>query len=211
MSTGPQMMSIGIVLLVIFYVFAVMFTQLFGSCYDDGCYASEDWITDEFGETISGDKGINYFGRMDYTLFTLFMLMTLDDWSNIIRQTQTEFVWAVWPILAFILISSFVMLNLVIAVLCEALSALQDEEEESSGEDRGQAQKHAMYVTAYKNNFHDFETKSTFSADDELLNDLVLKNDIDRLTAEVARLNQVVQALVELQVNYDSIESKMNP
>ena len=126
--------------------------------------------------------------------------MTLDDWSNIIRQTQKDFIWAVWPILVFILVSSFVMLNLVIAVLCEALSALKDEEEESSDEDNGPP-KHrtSMYGTVTR---RDSGTKTTISlSEDEVFNDLLLKNDIDRLTAEVARLNQVVQALVELQVN----------
>ena len=58
--------------------------------------------------------------------------MTMDDWYTIIKETQTEFPWAWFPIILFMLISGLVMLNLVIAVLCEALSELSENEEEAN-------------------------------------------------------------------------------
>ena len=60
-----------------------MFTQLFGDCYEKGCYA----------EGEDGDLGVNYFGRLDYTMFTLFMLMSMENWSDIILMTGTRYSW----------------------------------------------------------------------------------------------------------------------
>jgi len=118
-STSEQMLAILFVLGILFYIFAVMFTQLFGDCYEEGCYAEDE-----------NSLGINYFGRLDYTMFTLFMLMSMENWSDIIRMTDSRYPWSWIPLLTFMVVSAFVMLNLVIAVLCEALSALKDDDEE---------------------------------------------------------------------------------
>ena len=64
----PRMGAIGLLLLLISYIFAVMLTQLFKDLSLDG-------FTD-----------FDYFGRLDKTFFTLFQLMTLDGWSSIARQ-----------------------------------------------------------------------------------------------------------------------------
>eukprot|EP00814_Leptocylindrus_danicus_P017503 CAMPEP_0116016126 /NCGR_PEP_ID=MMETSP0321-20121206/7275_1 /TAXON_ID=163516 /ORGANISM="Leptocylindrus danicus var. danicus, Strain B650" /LENGTH=171 /DNA_ID=CAMNT_0003486085 /DNA_START=337 /DNA_END=852 /DNA_ORIENTATION=- len=63
---------------------------------------------------------------------TLFILMNLEDWANLTRQTQSLHSWAWFPIIVFILVSSFIMLNLIIAVLCEALSQIKDEKEQAA-------------------------------------------------------------------------------
>ena len=118
-STSEQMLAILFVLGILFYIFAVMFTQLFGDCYEEGCYAEDE-----------NSLGINYFGRLDYTMFTLFMLMSMENWSDIIRMTDSRYPWSWIPLLTFMVVSAFVMLNLVIAVLCEALSALKDDDDE---------------------------------------------------------------------------------
>ena len=58
-SIVPAIMSIFTLLLLIFYIFAVMYTQLFKYYYAEG-YTDQD-----------------YFGRLDYTLFTLFQFLCL--------------------------------------------------------------------------------------------------------------------------------------
>lgn len=58
-SIVPAITAIFTLLLLIFYIFAVMFTSLFKDLYVDG-YTS-----------------IDYFGRIDYTLFTLFQILCL--------------------------------------------------------------------------------------------------------------------------------------
>lgn len=50
--------------------------------------------------------------------------MTYDDFYSIIAMTEYSYTWASYPLVVFMLISGLVMLNLVIAVLCEALNAL---------------------------------------------------------------------------------------
>ena len=58
-SIVPAIMSIFTLLLLIFYIFAVMYTQLFKYYYAEG-YTDQD-----------------YFGRLDYTFFTLFQFLCL--------------------------------------------------------------------------------------------------------------------------------------
>ena len=111
-STGEKMFSIVVVLASIFYIFAVMFTSMFGDCYEEGCYEEDN---------------VDYFGRLDYSLFTLFSLMTMEGWIDVVRFTSKKYDWCWFPIIIFIMISAFVLLNLVVAVLCEALATLNAE------------------------------------------------------------------------------------
>lgn len=112
-STGDQMVSIFFVLSLFYYIFAVMFTQLFGDCDEYECFGDD----------------INYFGSLHQTIMTLFILMNMEDWANLTRQTQKRHSWAWFPVIVFIMVSSFIMLNLIIAVLCEALSKIKEEKD----------------------------------------------------------------------------------
>jgi hypothetical protein len=122
------MAAIGLMLFLIFYIFAVMFTQLFKDLYAEG-------YTD-----------FDYFSRMDGTFFTLFQIMTLDNWADIARQVIKVYKWAWLPFTAFVIISGFIVVNLIIAVICDAISALHKDdkaklhgnfEEEEEGSDLG--------------------------------------------------------------------------
>jgi hypothetical protein len=106
----PRMFAIGLLLFLVSYIFAVMFTQLFKDLYERG-------LTDE-----------DYFGRMDDTFFTLFQIMTLDNWASIARQVMAVHVWAWLPFVVFVIVTGFVVVNLIIAVICDAISALHDDE-----------------------------------------------------------------------------------
>ena len=90
-----------------------MFTQLFKSLYKEG--ALDD----------------DYFSRLDKTFFTLFQLMTLDSWSAITKQVMQVYSWAWIPFVSFVLISSFIVINLVIAVICDAVGETQKTEIDS--------------------------------------------------------------------------------
>lgn len=106
----PRMCAIGILLFLVSYIFAVMFTQLFKDLYEEG-YTSEP-----------------YFTRMDHTFFTLFQIMTLDSWADIAREVMAIHQWAWLPFIAFVIITGFIVVNLIIAVICDAISALNDDE-----------------------------------------------------------------------------------
>ena len=103
----PRILAIGLLLFLVSYIFAVMFTQLFKDLY----HISED-----------------YFGRIDDTFFTLFQIMTLDAWSDIAREVMVVYKWAWLPFVVFVIVTGFVVVNLIIAVICDAISALHDDE-----------------------------------------------------------------------------------
>ena len=103
----PKMAAIGLLLALIFYIFAVMMTQMFKNLYEDGLTAED------------------YFSNLPITFFTLFQMMTLDNWADIARQVVAVYFWAWIPIFFFVTISGFVVVNLIIAVICDAVSSLE--------------------------------------------------------------------------------------
>ena len=102
----PRMAAISLLLFLIFYIFAVMFTQLFKDLYHDG------------------ETSADYFSRLDSSFFTLFQIMTLDAWAAIAREVMVVFSWAWLPFISFVIISGFIVVNLIIAVICDAIAAL---------------------------------------------------------------------------------------
>lgn len=94
----PGMGSILLLLMLIFYVFSVMGSKLFG-----------------------GSKP-ELFGDLGRTAYTLFQVMTFDDWSaGIVKPLleQHPFAWMFFVV--FMLLSSFMALNLFIGVVVSAL------------------------------------------------------------------------------------------
>ncbi len=107
LSAIPGLSSIILVLLLIFYVFAVIATNLFASQYPE------------------------WFGSIGDSMYTLFQIMTLESWSMGIVRPMMEthpYAWAFF--IPFILIATFTMLNLFIAIIVNAMQ-LQAEEENS--------------------------------------------------------------------------------
>lgn len=99
------MLSIAMVLVLLYYVAAVMATKLFGEAFPD------------------------WFGSLGSSLYTLFQIMTLESWSmGIARPVMAEFPYAWAFFVPFILIATFTMLNLFIAVIVNAVQSMHDEE-----------------------------------------------------------------------------------
>ena len=98
----PGMGSIVLLMLLMFYVFAVM------------------------GAKLYGDSMPEQFGTIGASLFTLFQLMTLDDWANIVKPAMEESAWALLYFLPFILIATFVVLNLFIGVIVESIQSMRE-------------------------------------------------------------------------------------
>jgi predicted house-cleaning noncanonical NTP pyrophosphatase (MazG superfamily) len=108
----PRMAAISVLLVLITYIFGVMFTILFGDLY------------------FSGVTESNYFGTLELSIFTLFQFMTLDNWADVVRDIMTVYKWAWIPILIYVIVTAFIVVNLIIAVICDAIAALHEEEEE---------------------------------------------------------------------------------
>jgi voltage-gated sodium channel len=93
----PGLASIGCLLAVFFYVFAVMATKLYGAQFPQ------------------------WFGTLWGSMFSLFQIMTLEGWAEIAREIM-EWQPAAWVFfLAFILLGTFTVLNLFIAVIVNAM------------------------------------------------------------------------------------------
>ena len=108
-SVMPRMNAIGLLLGLIFYIFGVMMTQLFQDLYSDGKTAED------------------YFSNLGLTMFTLFQMMTLDDWAGIARQVVAVYFWAWVPFFVFVVVSGFIVVNLIIAVICDAVASLNED------------------------------------------------------------------------------------
>lgn len=104
----PKMNALLFITCVLLVVFGVMTTIMFKDSYEEG-------ITK-----------IDYFGRLDLTLFTLFQMMTFDNWHEPVREVMTVYPLA-WTIFIFwVFISGFVIMNLIVAIVCESLIQLND-------------------------------------------------------------------------------------
>ncbi|KAL7490927.1 hypothetical protein ACHAWT_000582 [Skeletonema menzelii] len=106
LSVIPKMTAIFLLLMLIFFIFGVMFTTLFKGMYPDG-EVTEPW-----------------FESLFLSLFTLFQMMTLDSWTTVLKQIQEEYLMAWIPFVIFIILTGFVVVNLIIAVICDAVHML---------------------------------------------------------------------------------------
>ncbi|WP_020574825.1 ion transporter [Actinopolymorpha alba] len=104
LAAMPGMASTGALLGLVIYVAGVIATKLFGP------------ISPEF------------FGNLGTTLFTLFQVMTGEAWPDIARELMAEAPMAWIFFVIYILISSFAVLNLFIAVVVNAMEAEVAEE-----------------------------------------------------------------------------------
>ncbi len=99
-SALPGMGSITILLLLVFYIFSVMATNLFAASNPE------------------------QFGSLGASAYTLFQVMTFDDWSGgVVKPLMERHPYAILFFLVFILLSTFVALNLFIGVVVTAIDA----------------------------------------------------------------------------------------
>ncbi|MCP3800045.1 ion transporter [Allokutzneria sp. A3M-2-11 16] len=107
----PGMASIAALLALVIYVGGVMATKLYGEVSPE------------------------YFGDLGRSLFTLFQVMTGEAWSDVARPIMDKEPWAWLFFVGFILITSFTVLNLFIAVGVSAMehqvAAEREQQEET--------------------------------------------------------------------------------
>jgi len=95
--------TIGTILLLVFYVGAVMSTKLFGQTFPD------------------------WFGTIGSSFYTLFQIMTLESWSmGIVRPVMEVYPYAWLFFVPFILVTTFATLNLLIGVIVNSMQTLHD-------------------------------------------------------------------------------------
>lgn len=96
--------AIGTILVLLFYVAAVMATKLFGSSFPE------------------------WFGSIGSSLYTLFQIMTLESWSmGIVRPVMETYPYAWLFFVPFILVTTFATLNLLIGVIVNSMQSLHSD------------------------------------------------------------------------------------
>ena len=68
-----------------------------------------------------GVTEVDYFGRLDLTFLTLFQVMTMDSWTGMVRQVMEVNPWAWIGFCMWVVVSAFFFVNMIVAVICEAL------------------------------------------------------------------------------------------
>ena len=100
----PGMASILAVLVLVFYIGAVMATKLYGAAFPD------------------------WFGSVGASMYSLFQIMTLESWSmGIVRPVMEVHPGAWLFFVPFIVVTSFTVLNLFIALIVNSMQSLQAE------------------------------------------------------------------------------------
>ena len=109
LSAIPGLGSIIALVALLFYVSGVIATKLFGDTFPE------------------------WFGSLPASLFSLFQIMTLESWSmGIVRPVMETHAFAWLFFVPFILVTTFVMLNLFIAVIVNAMHLEHEAETEEA-------------------------------------------------------------------------------
>ncbi|MEW8044161.1 MAG: ion transporter [gamma proteobacterium symbiont of Phacoides pectinatus] len=101
----PGVGSVGGLLLIVFYIGAVISTTLYGEAFPE------------------------WFGSLGASMYTLFQIMTLESWSmGIVRPVMELFPYSWLFFVPFITVTSFTVLNLFIGIIVDAMATVKEEE-----------------------------------------------------------------------------------
>jgi voltage-gated sodium channel len=99
----PGLGSTAILLMLIFYVGGVMTTVLFKSAFPE------------------------FFGDLGSSIYSLFQIMTLESWSmGIVRPVMVEYPYAWMFFVPFVIITSILVLNLVVAIVVDSMQSAKE-------------------------------------------------------------------------------------
>jgi len=105
----PGIVSTAGLLSIIYYIFAIIATNLYGEAFPE------------------------WFGTLGKSMYTLFQVMTLESWSmGIARPVMEVFPYAWLFFLPFILIATFTMLNLFVAIIVDTMQTIHAKEREKT-------------------------------------------------------------------------------
>ncbi len=101
----PSILWTGLLMILIYYIFALIGVNLFGEAFPD------------------------WFGTVGKAMYTLFQVMTLESWSMGISRPVMEVYSAAWLyFVPFVLISSFIVMNVVVGIVVNSISEVTAED-----------------------------------------------------------------------------------
>ena len=102
----PGVGSVGALLVIFFYIGAVISTTLFGQAFPD------------------------WFGNLGRSMYTLFQIMTLESWSmGIVRPVMDMYPYAWIFFIPFITVTTFTVLNLFIGIIVDAIATVKEQDD----------------------------------------------------------------------------------
>ena len=103
-------------LIVIYYIYAIIGVTQFGTAFPE------------------------WFGNIPKAMYTLFQVMTLESWSmGISRPVMAEFSFAWLYFVSFVLVTAFVMMNVVVGIVVSAISEVTEANKKEEHEENGTA------------------------------------------------------------------------
>jgi len=112
----PGMLSVGAIILLVFYIGAVLTTNLYGASHPQ------------------------WFGTIGESMYSLFQIMTLESWSMGLVRPVMEVHPSAWVFFVpFILVTSFAILNLFIGIIVDAMQTQQKEQEDDDAQEETNA------------------------------------------------------------------------
>lgn len=120
----PSLNWVSILLLLIFYIWGLMGTLMFGDAFND------------------------WFGTIGRSMYTLFQVMTLESWSmGIARPVMEVFPYAWVYFLSFIMIATYTSINIFIAIMVNTMQNLTESNEAfDKGEEMTTSKHPAKYL-----------------------------------------------------------------
>ncbi len=164
LTSIPGVSSIMMLMVLVFYIFAVIATRLYGTAFPQ------------------------WFGTIGESMYSLFQIMTLESWSmGIVRPVMETFPNAWLVFVPFILITSFAVLNLFIAVI---VNAMQEEHVHELEEARDTIEQDIAEQTMKLTGEVKFQTDSLNRKVDGQTDQL--RTEIRTLRAEIKELKSLV-------------------
>lgn len=119
----PNLGWLFLVLMIFFYIFAVLTTTLFGKI-----------APEQFGSLFS-------------SFYSLFSLMTMEGWQDTVEAVKSPY--ARWVFIPFMLISSYIFLNLVVGIIVAAMEDIirHEKQQEQPGNSQEQLLKELREVS----------------------------------------------------------------
>ncbi|MFC4324306.1 ion transporter [Litchfieldia salsa] len=107
----PTIGSVILLMFIIFYVYAVIGTAFFSEIEPE------------------------YFGSLELTFITLFQIFTLESWaSGVFRPIFAEIQWSWLYFVSFIIIATFIMINLIVGEIVNNAQKISEEVEKDTSE-----------------------------------------------------------------------------
>lgn len=171
----PGISWTAVLLLLIYYIFGLIGTTLFGEAFPD------------------------WFGTLGKSIYTLFQVMTLESWSmGISRPVMEAFGWAWVYFVPFVLISSFVVMNVVVGIVVNSISEVQEqlakerEERATAKAVKGAADKLESGMNEININDSAASDETSGKESDKDSEKEVLRKELEQLKAQIAKIEKLL-------------------